>query len=94
MRPERPLVSIGLPLYNAERSIVAQLTRLRMGSPPWTTVDADKAIPWVEQKLANPAFTQKVPVTVLAEHQKRLAEWQAKKAHFLSALDALGDEAT
>lgn len=40
------------PLYNAERSIVTQINRLRLGSPPWTTVDADKAIPWVEQKLA------------------------------------------
>lgn len=40
------------PLYNAERSIVTQINRLRLGSPPWTTVDADKALPWIEQKLA------------------------------------------
>lgn len=39
-------------LYNAERSIVSQIKRLGSGSPPWTTFDADKAIPWVEQKLA------------------------------------------
>jgi len=43
-----------------------------------------------EQKLANPNFTQKAPPQVLAEHQKRLAEWQAKRAHARSALDALG----
>ena len=43
----------------------------------------------VQQKLNNPAFTQKVPPTVLAEHQKRLAEWQAKKEHILAALAAL-----
>lgn len=39
-------------LYNAERSIVSQVKRLKSGSPPWTAFDADKAIPWVEQKLA------------------------------------------
>ena len=35
----------------------------------------------VEQKLANPNFTQKVPPTVLEEHRQRLADWQGKKAH-------------
>lgn len=39
-------------LYNAERSIVSQIQRLRSGTPPWSSVDMDKAIPWVEQKLA------------------------------------------
>jgi valyl-tRNA synthetase len=43
----------------------------------------------VEQKLANPAFTQKVPIEVLKEHEKRLADWQAKKQHVLAALAAL-----
>ncbi|HZV35507.1 MAG TPA: class I tRNA ligase family protein, partial [Verrucomicrobiae bacterium] len=43
----------------------------------------------VEQKLANPAFTQKVPMEVLREHEKRLADWQAKKQHVLAALAAL-----
>jgi exodeoxyribonuclease V alpha subunit len=38
--------------YNAERSIVSQVNRLKPSRPPWTTVDADKAIPWVEQKRA------------------------------------------
>ncbi|HEV2327476.1 MAG TPA: valine--tRNA ligase [Verrucomicrobiae bacterium] len=44
----------------------------------------------VEQKLANPNFTQKVPATVLEEHKKRLAEWQAKREHVRTALAALG----
>jgi valyl-tRNA synthetase len=44
----------------------------------------------VEQKLANPSFTQKVPATVLEEHKKRLADWQAKREHVRSALAALG----
>jgi len=43
----------------------------------------------VEQKLNNPAFVQKVPQSVLDEHQKRLADWQAKLAQFKSSLDAL-----
>jgi valyl-tRNA synthetase len=43
----------------------------------------------VEQKLANPNFTQKVPPNVLAEHQQRLAELQAKRDHVKSALAAL-----
>lgn len=38
-------------LYNAERSIVSQIKRLRSGTPPWSSVDTDKAIRWVEQKL-------------------------------------------
>jgi valyl-tRNA synthetase len=44
----------------------------------------------VEQKLANPNFTQKVPANVLQEHQKRLADWQAKRDHVQAALAALG----
>ena len=43
----------------------------------------------VEQKLANPNFSQKVPPNVLAEHQQRLAEWQSKRDHVKSALAAL-----
>ena len=43
----------------------------------------------VQEKLNNPGFTQKVPPNVLAEHQKRLVEWQAKKEHLLAALAAL-----
>jgi valyl-tRNA synthetase len=40
----------------------------------------------VEQKLANPSFTQKVPPQVLLEHQQRLAEWQAKREQVKEAL--------
>ena len=53
-------------------------------------VEKDKAeIAKVEQKLANPNFTQKVPPAVLAEHEKRLVEWKAKLAHDQASLDAL-----
>jgi valyl-tRNA synthetase len=44
----------------------------------------------VEQKLANPSFTQKVPPQVLLEYQQRLAEWQSKREHVKAALDLLG----
>jgi valyl-tRNA synthetase len=45
----------------------------------------------VEQKLANPNFTQKVPANVLQEHQQRLAYLQSKREHVKSALAALQD---
>ena len=44
----------------------------------------------VEQKLANPNFTQKVPAKVLEEHKQRLADWQSKREHVKTALAALG----
>ena len=44
----------------------------------------------VEQKLANPSFTQKVPPAVLLEHQQRLADWKTKFAHAQASLEALG----
>jgi len=43
----------------------------------------------VQQKLANPNFTQKVPPQVLEEHKQRLAGWQDKLAHAKLALAAL-----
>jgi valyl-tRNA synthetase len=43
----------------------------------------------VEQKLANPNFTQKVPPEVLAEHRKRHEDWLARKAHVQKAIDGL-----
>ncbi len=51
-------------------------------------IEADAAK--VEQKLANPNFTQKVPPQVLAEHQQRLADLHGKRDHVKSALAALG----
>jgi valyl-tRNA synthetase len=48
----------------------------------------------VQERLANPAFTQKAPPNVLAEHQKRLLEWQAKRERIISALSALDGEST
>jgi valyl-tRNA synthetase len=54
-------------------------------------VEKDKAeTAKVEQKLANPNFTQKVPPAVLAEHEQRLVEWRAKLARDQAALESLG----
>ena len=43
----------------------------------------------VQAKLANPAFTEKVPAKVLEEHRQRLADWQAKEKQILAALENL-----
>jgi len=43
----------------------------------------------VEQKLANPAFTGKVPAEVLRDHEQRLVDWKAKLDHVKAALEAL-----
>jgi len=56
------------------------------------TKEKDKAsaeIDKVKQKLANPAFTEKVPSAVLEEHKKRLIDWQAKLAQIERALEGL-----
>jgi valyl-tRNA synthetase len=44
----------------------------------------------VQAKLDNPAFVQKVPPAVLEDHQKRLADAQAKYLQLKTSLDALG----
>jgi len=37
-------------LYRAEREIAEKLQALATGKPPWPSMDADKAIPWVEKR--------------------------------------------
>ncbi len=37
-------------LYRAEREIAAKLKALAVGKPPWPSIDASKAIPWVERR--------------------------------------------
>jgi len=44
----------------------------------------------VRAKLANPAFTGKVPAAVLDEHKQREAAWAEKLAQFQKMRDALG----
>jgi exodeoxyribonuclease V alpha subunit len=55
-------------LYLAERGIAEQIQRIRSGPLPWPEIDADKALPWIEQKTG----------LTLAESQAeaiRLALW-------------------
>lgn len=42
-----------------------------------------------EERLSNPSFTQKAPPNVLAEHQKRLADWKSKRDQVQASLDRL-----
>ncbi|WP_440867951.1 SF1B family DNA helicase RecD2 [Symbiopectobacterium purcellii] len=52
-------------LYHAEQSITTQIARLRQGSPVWSGVNSDKAIPWVEHRLGiTLADSQKRAVTL------------------------------
>src|SRR5438045_7761624 len=37
-------------LYRAEREIAEKLKALASGTPPWPSIEADKAIPWVETR--------------------------------------------
>jgi exodeoxyribonuclease V alpha subunit len=37
-------------LYRAEQAIAERLLRLTQGALPWPPIDADKALPWIEQK--------------------------------------------
>ncbi|MGB8901205.1 MAG: hypothetical protein WCC90_19095, partial [Methylocella sp.] len=39
-------------LYHAERSIADRLRTLSRGSMPWKSIDAQKAIPWVEARTS------------------------------------------
>ena len=50
-------------LHNAERSIADRLFTLAKRMLPWPSIDADKAIPWVEQRTGlNLADSQKAAV--------------------------------
>jgi valyl-tRNA synthetase len=73
-----------LPLEGA-MDVAAEKERLKK-----ETAKARAEIEKVSQKLANPAFVQKVPPAVLEEHQKRLADWQSKLEHLQNLLNSLG----
>ena len=54
-------------LYRAEREIAEKLQALAVGSPPWPSIDADKAIPWVEKRTGlTLAESQKEALRVAA----------------------------
>jgi valyl-tRNA synthetase len=78
-----PLGELYLPLEGLD--VAAEKARL---TKELTKIDAE--IEKVQAKLNNPNFTQKVPPAVLEEHQKRLADWQAKKQQVQTMLENLG----
>ena len=79
-----PLGELCLPLeglidVNAEK---ARLTK--------ELAKSSAEIERIEQRLNNPAFTQKAPAAVLDENRQRLMDWQAKQQQTQAALAALG----
>lgn len=38
-------------LYRAEQGIADRLRRLLQGAPPWPSIDADRALPWIESQV-------------------------------------------
>jgi exodeoxyribonuclease V alpha subunit len=52
-------------LYRAEREIAEKLKTLALGKPPWPSIDADKAIPWVEKRTKlTLAYSQREAIRV------------------------------
>jgi valyl-tRNA synthetase len=75
-----PLGELYLPMEGL-RDVTAEKSRL---SKELEKVEGELAK--VQEKLMNPAFTQKVPAAVLAEHQKRLSDGLEKRARIQAAL--------
>jgi exodeoxyribonuclease V alpha subunit len=59
-------------LYRAEQDIAERLRRLTAGGTPWGTIDADKAIPWVERKTGLTLAESQKQAVVLAVSTKVL----------------------
>ncbi len=53
----------------------------------------DAEIVKVQEKLNNPAFAQKVPASVLQDHQQRLVDWQGKREQIVKSVAVLGLDA-
>jgi valyl-tRNA synthetase len=78
-----PLGDLYLPLAGAV-DIDAEKVRLQK-----ELEKIQREIDKIQEKLNNPQFTQKVPPPILAEQQRRLAEWEIKKQKAWDALQAL-----
>ncbi len=57
-------------LYLAERGIAEQIQRIRSGPLPWPEIDADKALPWIEQKTGLDLAASQVDAIRLALRSK------------------------
>jgi exodeoxyribonuclease V alpha subunit len=68
---ETPCVFLG-GLYRAEQGIAERLRTLANGKLPWPFIDADKALPWVEQKTGLSLAESQVAAIRLALQSKIL----------------------
>jgi exodeoxyribonuclease V alpha subunit len=59
-------------LHRAERIIAERLMRLANGALPWPRIDADKALPWVEQRIGLALAESQVAAIRLALISKAL----------------------
>ena len=57
-------------LYQAERGIAEHLRRIRSGPLPWPEIDADKALPWIEQKTGLKLAASQADATRIALKSK------------------------
>jgi valyl-tRNA synthetase len=80
---QHPLGDLFLPLEGVQ-DVGAEKARLQK---ELEKVNAE--IAKVEAKLQNPAFTQKAPPKVLAEHQQRLTDWLQQRQRIEEALARL-----
>lgn len=58
------------PLYRAEVGCANHLLRLNQGQPPWGTIDAQKAIPWVEEQTGlTLSVSQRAAIELMLQHK-------------------------
>lgn len=58
------------PLYRAEVGCANHLLRLNEGAPPWGEIDAQKAIPWVEEKTGlTLSASQRSAIELALQHK-------------------------
>ena len=58
------------PLYRAEIGCATHLLRLNQGEPPWGSIDAQKAIPWVEgQTGLTLSISQRAAIELVLQHK-------------------------
>lgn len=57
-------------LYHAERTICQRLRRLSLGSLPWPEIDANKALPWIEQRTGMTLAQSQIAAIRLALNAK------------------------
>jgi exodeoxyribonuclease V alpha subunit len=59
-------------LYRAERGMAERLMRLANGPLPWSLIDPDKALPWVEERIGLALAKSQVAAIRLAVMSKVL----------------------